>query len=122
MQSAMNGSNFLHAYVFAGVSGEKGKDRSEKGREQNSSPLSPQEGRILRLPLLVFGRNLSGAFEDDSRCSFCKEERLVLEQRLKNCRIAGPIFLAIGDFFWMTSTTFIVYTRTPRKDQMLDKL
>ena len=41
MQSAMNGSNFLHDYVFAGVSGEKGKDRSEKGREQNSSPLSP---------------------------------------------------------------------------------
>ena len=60
--------------------------------------------------------------EDDPRCSFCKEERIAMEQRLKNCRIAGPIFLAIGDFFWMTSTTFIVYTRTPRKDQMLDKL
>ena len=60
--------------------------------------------------------------EDDPRCNFCKEERIAMEQRLKNCRIAGPIFLAIGDFFWMTSTTFIVYTRTPRKDQMLDKL
>ena len=48
--------------------------------------------------------------EDDPRCSFYKEERLAMEQRLKNCRIAG----------WMT--TIIVYTRTLRKDQMLDKL
>ena len=58
--------------------------------------------------------------EDDPRCSFRKEERLVMGQRLKNCRIAGLIFLAIGDFLWMT--TIIVHTRTPRKDQMLDKL
>ena len=58
--------------------------------------------------------------EDDPLCSFCKEERIAMEQRLKNCRIAGPVFLAIGVFLWMT--TIIVYTRTPRKDQMLDKL
>ena len=24
----------------------------------------------------------------------------MMEERLKNCRIAGPIFLAIGAFFW----------------------
>ena len=41
--------------------------------------------------------------EDDPRCSFCKEERIAMEQRLKNCRIAGPIFLAIGVFLWMTT-------------------
>ena len=59
-------------------------------------------------------------FGAEKRCEVIGQKRVRVLKGLKNCRIAGLIFLAIGDFLWMT--TIIVHTRTPRKDQMLDKL
>ena len=53
--------------------------------------------------------------EDELRSSFCKEERMATEQNLKNCRIVGPIFLAIGFFF--LSATIIVLTSKPRENR-----
>ena len=52
--------------------------------------------------------------EDELRCSFCKEERMAREQNLKNCRIVGPIFLAMGFFF--LSATIIVHTSKPKEN------
>ena len=49
--------------------------------------------------ILTMVGNLAKPFwgpEDELLCSFCKEERMATEQNLKNCRIVGPIFLAIG--------------------------
>ena len=46
-------------------------------------------------------------------CDFCKEDRLETERNLKNCRIVGPIFLAIG-FILLIVT--ILYTRIQRKN------
>ena len=52
--------------------------------------------------------------EDELRCSFCKEERMAREQNLKNCRIVGPIFLAMG--FFLLSATIIVHTSKPKEN------
>ena len=52
--------------------------------------------------------------EDELRCSFCKEERMATEQHLKNCRIVGPIFLAMGFFF--LNATIIVHTSKPKEN------
>ena len=101
---------FLQAFQ-----GKRGKIEAKKGESKTPLPYPLRKAGYSGYLCWCLGETfLGGAFEDDSRSSFYKEERLVIEQRLKNCRIAGPIFLAIGDFFWMTSTTFIVYTRTPR--------
>ena len=48
--------------------------------------------------LTIVGISANGSWgpKDELRCSFRKEERIAKEQNLKNCRIVGPIFLAIG--------------------------
>lgn len=36
---------------------------------------------------------------EDDWCDFCREERLTAERNLKNCRIVGPVLLALGVLF-----------------------
>lgn len=69
--------------------------------------------------LIGFIVTMVGNFEkpfwgpEDDWCSFCREGRLATEQRLKNCRIVGPIFLGIGGLFLLVS---IYYCQVTKKD------
>ena len=49
---------------------------------------------------------------EDDWCSFCREDRLKEERNLKNCRIVGPIFLAIGGVLLFA---LIFYCQVQRK-------
>lgn len=50
---------------------------------------------------------------EDDWCDFCREDRLQTERDLKNCRIAGPIFLGMGGLLLIFS---ICYCQTKKKD------
>lgn len=69
--------------------------------------------------LIGFIVTMVGNFEkpfwgpEDDWCSFCRENRLATEQRLKNCRIVGPIFLGIGGLLLLIS---IGYCQATKKD------
>ena len=65
--------------------------------------------------ILTMVGNLAKPFwgPEDDWCDFCKEDRLETERNLKNCRIVGPIFLAIGVTLLIAT---IVYSRIQRKN------
>ena len=65
--------------------------------------------------ILTMVGNLAKPFwgPEDDWCDFCKEDRLETERNLKNCRIVGPIFLAIGVALLIAT---IVYSRIQRKN------
>ena len=48
---------------------------------------------------------------DDDWCGPCKEDRLKTERHLKNCRIAGPIFLGIGGLSLIVTIAYICIQR-----------
>ncbi|XP_022796371.1 vegetative cell wall protein gp1-like [Stylophora pistillata] len=43
---------------------------------------------------------------EDDWCDFCREDRLEPERNLKNCRIVGPAFLAIGGVLLVISICY----------------
>ena len=55
----------------------------------------------------------------DDWCSFCREQRLAKEQRLKNCRIVGPIFLGIGGLLLLVSMCYCQVTKKDSADQVV---
>ena len=65
--------------------------------------------------ILTMVGNLAKPFwgPEDDWCAFCREDRLQTERQLRNCRIAGPIFLGIGGLLLIAS---ILYCRAKRND------
>lgn len=56
---------------------------------------------------------------EDDWCSFCREERLATERNLKNCRIVGPIFLAIGALLLCVSIFYCHFKRKSNQGQVI---
>ncbi|KAL9975117.1 hypothetical protein ACROYT_G012235 [Oculina patagonica] len=58
---------------------------------------------------------------EDDGCDFCREERLSTERNLKNCRIVGPIFLAIGGVLFCASIFYCHVRRKNNQGQVLSQ-
>ncbi|XP_029192725.2 uncharacterized protein LOC114959017 [Acropora millepora] len=56
---------------------------------------------------------------EDDWCGLCREGRLATEQRLKNCRIVGPIFLGIGGLLLLVSICYCQVTKKDSADQVV---
>ena len=56
---------------------------------------------------------------EDDWCDFCREDRLATERNLKNCRIVGPIFLAIGGVLLCASIFYCHVRRKNNQGQVL---
>lgn len=56
---------------------------------------------------------------EDDWCDFCREDRLETERNLKNCRIVGPVFLAIGGVLLVISICYCQVQNKANQGQVI---
>ena len=76
MQSAMNGSNFLHDYVFAGVSGKWGKIEAKKGESKTPLPYPLRKAGYSGYLCWCLGETFLGPLKMTHDVAFVKRKGL----------------------------------------------